>query len=41
MNEFDKYKIKRHWRSYGIVYSMVITMLIFIVAIGLEAQGIN
>ncbi len=41
MTEFNKYKIKRHWNKFGIVYSMAITMLIFMVAIGLEAQVIN
>ena len=40
MTEYDKYKIKRHWKSYGIVYTLYGTMMLFVVLIGLEARGI-
>ena len=40
MTEYDKGRIKKHWKSYGIIYTLYGTMLLFVVLIGLEAKGI-
>ncbi len=40
MTEYEKNKIKKHWKSYGIMYTLYGTMILFVVLIGLEAKGI-
>ena len=40
MTEFDKYRVKKHWERFGIVYTLYGIMIIFSVLIGLEAKGI-
>ena len=40
MTQYDKYRIKKHWDRFGIVYTIYGTMLLFVVIIGLETKGI-
>jgi|TARA_R100000742_G_C4268398_1_gene86763 hypothetical protein len=40
MTEMQKWRFRKHWDKWNVVYIMIATLVFFVGAIGLEAVGI-